>query len=203
MTTQQVQKLARRIGRRRRVRRNPLSLSQKFFLARIRVVHAIDTILCPRRIVGVRRSDVVPLAARFVQVVVQIRAGRDQAVDVPMLNEVGDDQAQAAGGQSAGHAEENRHIVFQHLLPDAMRGREIAPLEGNPLHPGDDLIGSESRFDDKWFDGRLQEARRPVFRAFQHKDNPKSQDEVSTPKAESSVGTSVRSCVFEKHEIAK
>ena len=100
------------------------------------------------------------LAARFVQVVIQIGAGRDQAIDVTVLNQMGDDQAQAAGGQRARHAEKNRHIVFQHLLPDAMRGREVASLEGNPLHPGDDLIGREPRFDDERLDRRLQEARR-------------------------------------------
>jgi hypothetical protein len=41
------------------------------------------------------------LAARLVQIVVEVRAGRDEAVDVAVQDQVRDHQAQAAGGQRA------------------------------------------------------------------------------------------------------
>ena len=74
-----------------------LSLPTELFLARVGVVDAIDAILGQRRVVGVRRADVVVLAARFVQIVVEVRAGRDEAVDVAVRDQVRDDQAQPAG----------------------------------------------------------------------------------------------------------
>jgi hypothetical protein len=71
---------------------------------------------------------------------------------------VRDDQAQPSGGERARHAEEDRHVVLQHLLPDAMRRREVASLKRDPLHPRDHLIGGQARLDDERFDRRLQEA---------------------------------------------
>ena len=55
--------------------------------------------------------------------------------------------------------EEDRHVVLEHLLPDAMRGREVASLKGDPLHPRENLVGRETAFDDERLDRRLQEAR--------------------------------------------
>ena len=96
------------------------------------------------------------LAARFVQIVIEVRAGRDQDVDVAVGDQVRDRQAQAAGGQGAGHPQEDRDVVLQHLLPDAVRGGEVAPLKRNPFHPRQDLIRRQARFDGKRLDRRLQ-----------------------------------------------
>ena len=123
------------------------SLSTELFLAGVGVVDAIDALGLQRRIVGMRRADVVMPAARFVQVVVEVGAGRDEAVDVAVGDEVRDDQPQAAGAERAGHAEEDRAVVAEHLLPDAARGGEIAPLKRNALHPREDFVGRKVRLD--------------------------------------------------------
>ena len=82
-----------------------------------------------------RRPDVVVAAAGFVQVVIEVGAGRDEAVDVALGDEMGDDHPQPAGAECAGHAEEDRAVAAEHLLPDAPRGGEIAPLKRNAFHP--------------------------------------------------------------------
>ena len=108
---------------------NPVVVADEFFLAGVRIVHAIDPALGQRRVVGVRRSDVVPPAPRFVKIVIQVGARRDETIDVAVLNQVGDDHPEAAGAQCASHAEKDRHVVFEHLLPDPERRREIPPLK--------------------------------------------------------------------------
>ena len=100
----------------------------------------------------------MPLAASFMQIVIQVRAGRHEAVDVPVGDEMRDDQPQAAGAERPGHAEENRDVVFEHLLPDTMRRGEIAPLERDPLHAEQDLISAEPALDGERLDRRLEEA---------------------------------------------
>jgi hypothetical protein len=40
---------------------------------------------------------------------------------------VRDDQPQAAGRERAGQSHQDRDVVLQHLLPDAMGGRELRP----------------------------------------------------------------------------
>src|SRR5438309_8229449 len=91
------------------------------------------------------------------QIVIQVRAGRHEAVDVPIGDEMRDDQTQAAGAERPGHAEKNRDVAFEHLLPDAMRRSEIAPLERDSLHAEQDLIGAEPALDGEWLDRRLEE----------------------------------------------
>ena len=162
MSAEQVQELAARVRPRLERRRevgNPVVVADELLFARVRVVDAIDPILGQRRVVGVRRADVVALAARFVQIVIQVGAGRDEAVDVAVGDEMRDDQAQAAGAQRAGHPQEDRHVVVEHLLPDAVRRREIASLERNPLHAREDLVGRQAGLDDERLDRRLQEPR--------------------------------------------
>ena len=98
------------------------------------------------------------LAARLVKIVIQVRAGRDQAVDVAMLDQVRDDHAQAAGAERAGHPHEDRHVVAEHLLPDAMRDAERAPLKRDALHLFEKLVGLQLRIDGERLDRHLQEA---------------------------------------------
>ena len=99
------------------------------------------------------------LAARLVQIVIEVRAGRDEAVDVAIGDQVRDHQPQTAGGERARHAQEDRHVVLQHLLPDAVRGGEIASLKRDPLHASEDLIRRQPRLDGERLDRRLQETR--------------------------------------------
>ena len=135
---------------------NPVVVADELFLAGVGVVDAVDPILSQRRVVGMRRADVVALPARFVQVVIEVRAGRDEAVDVAVQDEMRDDEPQAAGRQRARHAQEDRHIVLQHLLPDAVRGGEVAALKRDPLHAREHLIRRQSRLDGERLDRRLE-----------------------------------------------
>ena len=136
---------------------DPVVVRDELFLARVGVVDAIDAVVGQRGVVGVGRADVMALAAGFVQIVIEVRAGRDQAVDVAVEDQVGDDQAQAPRRQRARHAEKNRHVVLQHPLPDAVRRGEIASLKRNPLHAREHLIRAEPSLDGKRLDRRLQE----------------------------------------------
>ena len=74
---------------RQRERGDPLVVVAELVFARVGVVDAIDMLGLQRRVVLVRRAEVVVAAARLVQVVVEVRAGRDQAVDVAVGDEVG------------------------------------------------------------------------------------------------------------------
>ena len=99
-----VEKLARRVRpalERQHERRDPLVVLDELVLAGVRVVDAIDVIGLQRGVVLERRSDVVPTSARLVQIVIQVRAGRHEAVDVAVRQEVRDQQAHAAGAQRA------------------------------------------------------------------------------------------------------
>src|SRR6266853_1664475 len=138
---------------------DPAVVRDELLLAGIRVVDAIDPILGQCRIVRVRRSDVVMLPPCLVEIVVQVGARRHEAVDVPVGDKVRDDHPQAAGAQRARHTEEDRHVVFEHLVPHAMSGGEHPPLKRDALHPEQQLIGGETRFDGEWLDRRLEEPR--------------------------------------------
>src|SRR5262245_37278845 len=69
------------------------------------------------------------------------------------------DESQAARAQRSSHAEKDRHVVFEHLLPDAMRRGEIAALKRNPLHLGENRVGGEAALDREWFDRRVKKTR--------------------------------------------
>ncbi len=93
MLAELVQELAGRVGpplELQRERRDPLVVLGELVLAGERVVHAVDALGGERGVVELRRADEVPPAACLVQVVVEIRAGRDEAVDVAVLDEVRD-----------------------------------------------------------------------------------------------------------------
>ncbi len=102
-------------------RGDPLVVLAELVFARQRVVDAIDPLGGQRGVVERRRADEVPAAARLVQVVVQVGARRDEAVDVALLDQMRDDQPHAAGRQRAGGAQEDRRVAGEHLLPDAAR----------------------------------------------------------------------------------
>jgi len=137
---------------------DPLVVRAELLFARVGVVDAVDAVVRQRRVVGVRRSDIVMLPTRFVQIVVEVRARRDETIDVAVQNQVRDNQTQAARRQRAGHPEKDGDIVLQHLVPDRMRGGEIASLKRDALHARDYLIRSEPGLDDERLDRRLQES---------------------------------------------
>ena len=137
---------------------DPVVVPDEFLLGRIRVVHAVDALLGERRIVGVRRPEEVMLAARLMEIVIQVGARRDEAVDAALRDQVRDDEPQPACAQRAGHAEKNRHVVAEHLQPDAVRRREVAALKRDPLHARQNLVGAEPCLDGERLHRRLQEA---------------------------------------------
>ena len=155
-----VEELARRVRpplERQHERRDPLVVVDELLFARVGVVDAVDPFVLQRRVVFARRADVVPAAARLVQIVVEVRAGRDQAVDVAVLEQVRDDQPHAAGAQRAGHAQEDRAVAAEHLFPDAPRGREVAPWnEIRSIRASSS--SAADRLDDERFDRHAQKA---------------------------------------------
>ena len=77
--------------------------------------------------------------ACLVQVMVEVGPGRDEAVDVPVRDQVRDDHTEAAGAQGARRTQENDDLVCEHFLPDLMRGGQIPPLERDPFHAREDF----------------------------------------------------------------
>ena len=202
-----VEELARRIRaslERQHECGNPFVVVDELVFLRIGVVDPVDMLRLQRGIVFTRRTDVVAATARLVQIVVQIGAGRDQAVDVPVGDQVGDDHPQPAGAESAGHAEKDGAIVAQHLLPDAARRGEIAALKRNALHALEDLVCWKAGFDGKRFHGRAKKtgfrfhprifchgSHRPrMWRAHDHTERPFHTPPVSgiTPIEQLAIG---------------
>ena len=130
---------------RRRELGDPVVVADELFFAGVGVVDAIDAIVRQRGIVGVRRADVVMLPARLVEIVIEVRAGRDQAVDVAVRRS-GARRPGAARRRSARPPCPRKivHVVLEHLLPDATRGREIASLERDPLHPRQHFVRAQA-----------------------------------------------------------
>ena len=161
MLAQLVEKLARRVRPPLELEHeggDPLVVAAELVLARQRVVDPIDALGRERRVIERGRADEMPAPARFMQVVIEVRAGRHEAVDVAVLDEVRDDQAHAAGREGARGAQENRRVAAEHLLPDAPRGREVAPLKRNALHARQDVVGGQAGRDDERLDRLAQEA---------------------------------------------
>ena len=157
--TEPVEKFARRVRpalERQHERGDPLVVIDELVLLGIRVVHAIDVLRLQRRIVFARRADVVAATARLVEIVVQIGAGRNEAVDVAVLDQVRDDHPQSTGAERARHTQEDRAVVAEHLLPDAARGREVAPLKRNALHARQHLVCRQSGLDGERFNRRAK-----------------------------------------------
>jgi hypothetical protein len=155
MLAELVEQLARRVRtplQRQRKRRDPFVVVDEFILARIRVVDAIDVVRLQLRVIFTRRPDVMTTAACFVEVVVEIGAGRHETIDVSLGDQVGDHHAHAARAQGAGHPQKDRAIGAEHLFPDAPRRRQTPPLERHALHPREDFVGAQARVDRKRLD---------------------------------------------------
>ena len=134
---------------------NPHIVVAELFLAREGVVDPIDPIVGERGVVAARRADVMMLAACFVQVVIEVGAGLFHAVDETVLDEIRDDHSETAGAQGACHPHENRHIVTEHLLPDAMSGAERSSLKLDAFEFFELLVGLRFGIDGERLDGHL------------------------------------------------
>ena len=83
------------------------------------VVDPVDLVVAERDVRAVGRAAVVGAPDRLDHVVGQVRAGRDEHVDVAALEEVRDDPAHAGRDHRAGEAEEPDGLrVGEHPLPE-------------------------------------------------------------------------------------
>jgi len=73
-------------------------------------------------------------AKRLVQVMKNVSASGNQYVYATVLYEVGDETSHAGGNQRAAQAHNHDGVLLQHLEPDLMGEREIAPLKRDVLH---------------------------------------------------------------------
>ena len=138
--------------------RDPLVVLAELVFARERVIDAVDAFGGQRGVIDARGRHEVPAPAGLVEVMVQVGAGGHEAVDVPVLDEVRDDEAHAAGREGPGHPEEDRHIAAQHAFPDAARDGQVPPLKGHPLHLRQHVVGRQIRRDRERFDRFTEEA---------------------------------------------
>ena len=141
--------------------RNPDVVADELVLIDKRVVHPVDTSIGQRPVVGPGRADEVTLTTRLVQVVIQVRAGRHQAVDGAPVDQVGKDQSQSARAESPGDAQEDQKLVAEHPLPYPVGRGEIPSLERDPLHPPKHLVHRKAPFHPVRFDRRGKKPRLP------------------------------------------
>ena len=146
MATESMQELAAREWPRRQRRhegRDPRVVVDELVLVDEGVVDTIDVVCLEVLVVDTMRSEEVPAASGLVQVVIQVGSGRDDAIDEAVSDQMRDDETHPGGAQGSRHPEEDHHVVAQHLLPDPAGHGEVPPLEGDALHAGQHLVGSE------------------------------------------------------------
>ena len=138
---------------------DPVVVVDELVLVDVRIVHAVDASRLERAVVRAGRADEVSPAARLVQIVVEVGACGDDAVHGAFVDEPGDREPEPPGGQGAGDPEEDHDVIGEHPLPDPMGGGEVASLEGDPLHPPEQLGGRSVRHDLERLDRGVEEAR--------------------------------------------
>jgi hypothetical protein len=89
-------------------------------------------------VVAVRVALGVVEAERLVDVVIEVRAGTDDDVDQPVLDEIHDQRPHSSWNHSAGEAEEDRSLVAEHGIPDLRGLAEVSGLEGGVRHTLDE-----------------------------------------------------------------
>ena len=143
LQAEQVQKFARRVGPRLIERRgeapDPLVVLAKFFFVRQNVVHAVDQVLGQQHVVDGRRALVVEVTQGLMQVVEEVGARRNQAIDQPVFDHANHQPAHSGRDHGARHAHHDGAAVAQHLLPHFERQAELLALEGGALHAGENL----------------------------------------------------------------
>ena len=152
MAAELVEQLAARVRtllERLRKGRNPLVVVDELLFVDQRVVDAIDALGRQRPVVAAGRTEKVPPPARLVQVVIEVGAGRDQAVHVALGEQVRQHQAQAARAERAGDAQEDQHVVGQHPTPHLVGRGKAAALERDAFHAAQDLLGRQPGLHDE------------------------------------------------------
>ena len=70
----------------------------------------------------------------LVDVMEKVGAGRDQAIDQSVFDEIHDQPAHPRGYHRPGHPHHDHDPVAEHVVPDLIGGGEIPSLERNTLH---------------------------------------------------------------------
>ena len=91
---------------------------------------------------GLLQLFIVPLVGalvmvtpeRFVQVVEEVGSGRNDHINVVILNQIRDQPSHAGGDQRPRQPEEDRRVVRQHVEPQVVRFRQRARLKARAFH---------------------------------------------------------------------
>src|SRR5262245_17968720 len=138
LAPQQVQKFARRVGMRavelRGEPADPFIRLAKLLLRREGVVDAVDLLFEQFGVGGPRVAEVMMSAERFVQVVEDVSPGGDQHVDAAVLDQVSDQPPHPGRHQGPAHPHQHNGVLLQHLEPDLVGHRQVAPLERYLFH---------------------------------------------------------------------
>ncbi len=121
----------------------------KGFVRQKYIIDAIYLIVTEFDIRTVRRAVVMVASDRLDDVVGEIRPGRDQDIDVPPRDQVGDDTPHATGNHRPGEAEEF-HGPFVAELPFIDRcgpGKRTGIVGSGTAHFGDEFSHRHSRPD--------------------------------------------------------
>ena len=73
-------------------------------------------------------------AQGFMDIVEEVGAGRNQAIDEAALEHIDHQPSHAGGDQRSGHPHHDHDPVAEHPLPDLVSGGQRTPLKGYPLH---------------------------------------------------------------------
>ncbi len=163
LQAEQIEELARGVGarliERSREAPDPLIVLAKLLLVGQHVVHAVHQILGQQHVVDGGRSLVVKIPHRLVEVVKEIGAGGDQAIDEPVFDHADHQAAHPGRNHGAGHPHHDGAAVAQHALPDFECQPELFALECGALHARQDFGGAGCAHRIERAGGRGQQAR--------------------------------------------
>ena len=91
-----------------------------------------------------------------------VRARGDDDVHHPVLNQVANYVPHTRRHHRTREAEEDRHLVFEHLSPNARCRGKVARLKGCARHALDDLGGAELLPHDERVDVRVEKRLVPA-----------------------------------------
>jgi len=98
------------------------------------IVDPVDLALVEVGIIGAGAALVVNNSQTLAQVMKEVGSRAHQAVDPPLPDEIGDELGEASRDHGPGQAQEDRHILLHHPLPDLERCSQLASLKAHLAH---------------------------------------------------------------------
>ena len=145
---------------------DPLVVLAEFFFVGQHVVHAVYQVFGQQHVVDGGRALVMEISQRLMQVVEEVRAGGNQAIDQPVFDHADHQPAHPGGNHGAGHAHHDGAAVAQHFFPNLKRQAKLLALEGRALHAGQNFRSAGGAYRIERPGGRGEDALFDRLRCF-------------------------------------